>query len=123
MDCPACACTSATGAAAHAIQAALLEDDFDRALAMGLMEPDHACADCSAACRATLESAGRQREAALAARERHRARNERLARRQRERAEKRRPRPAPAGATPALPPAAAAALARAKARAAGRGDP
>ena len=44
MDCPACACTSATGAAAHAIQAALLEDDFDRALAMGLMEPDHACA-------------------------------------------------------------------------------
>jgi hypothetical protein len=102
--------------------AALEDDDFDRALELGLLDASLACGGCSEACRAALVDARLQREAALAARERFRARNARLERRQRERAERRTPVAASNG-TAALPPAAAAALARAKARAAQRRDP
>src|SRR3546814_2073456 len=37
--CPACGCTDAAGAHAHAIAAALIEDDLDRAMTLGLLEP------------------------------------------------------------------------------------
>ena len=123
MPCPACGCTHADGAGAHALVAALGSDDIDRALALGLLDDGIACSACDVACRASLQAARIQRQDALAARERHRLRNERLQRRQRERAERRKPAPATAAATttsaPALPAAAAAALARARARAAG----
>ena len=122
MPCPACGCTHADGAGAHALVAALGSDDIDRALALGLLDDGIACSACDVACSALLQAARIQRQDALAARERYRLRNERLQRRQRERAERRKPAPATAAATtsaPALPPAAAAALARAKARAAG----
>ena len=123
MPCPACGCTHADGAGAHALVAALGSDDIDRALALGLLDDGIACSACDVACSALLQAARIQRQDALAARERYRLRNERLQRRQRERAERRKPAPATAAATttstPALPAAAAAALARAKARAAG----
>ena len=123
MPCPACGCTHADGAGAHALVAALGSDDIDRALALGLLDDGIACSACDVACRASLQAARIQRQDALAARERYRLRNERLQRRQRERAERRNPAPATAAATttsaPALPAAAAAALARARARAAG----
>ena len=123
MPCPACGCTHADGAGAHALVAALGSDDIDRALALGLLDDGIACNACDVACSKALQAARIQRQDALAARERYRLRNERLQRRQRERAERRKPAPATAAATttsaPALPAAAAAALARAKARAAG----
>ena len=122
MPCPACDCTHADGAGAHALVDALGVDDIDGALARGLLDDGIACVSCSEACRASLRQARLQRQRALAARERFRARNERLERRQRERAERRKP-VATTTAVPALPAAAAAALARAKARVAGRGDP
>ena len=129
--CPCCGCAAPEGAPAHAIAAALLDDDLDRALALGLLDPDFACAACTPACRERIRNARNARRQALAARERHRARALRLERRERERAERRRPAAVPASAhasatttpaTPAtaLPPAAAAALARAKARAAAK---
>jgi len=122
MPCPACGCTAIDGEGSHALVAALGEDDIDRALMLGLLADHIACSGCTDACRASLQGARRQRQAALAARERHRMRNARLDRRQRERAERRKP-VATAAASPALPPAAAAALARARARATGRRDP
>jgi hypothetical protein len=125
MACAACGCDSAQGAGAHAIAAALREDDLDAALSLGLLDATIACPRCSDGCRAMLEDARRDRLDALAARERFRARNARIERRQRERAERRKPATVPGAAGPAstLPPAAAAALARAKARAAGRRGP
>jgi Na+-translocating ferredoxin:NAD+ oxidoreductase RnfC subunit len=117
--CATCGCTR--DAAAHAVTAALREDDFDRALAGGLL--DCACCDgCSPACTAALLVARAVRLRALAARERFRAREARLARRRRERAERRgNAADAPdKPERPALPAAAVAALARARARIAER---
>ncbi|MDO5504826.1 MAG: hypothetical protein Q4F49_00855 [Pseudoxanthomonas suwonensis] len=96
---------------------ALQEDDLDAALHAGLTGW---CgqAHCPAATGLPaldlqrLQSAREERLRAFAARQRHHARNQRLARRERERAEHR---AAPPSA--ALPGAAALALARAKARA------
>ena len=112
VACPTCACVSPDGDAAHRINAALREDDLDRAIELGLLD-DIACTACSDACRHALADARDGRRRALAARERFRDRALRLARIQRERDAKRAPAPAQS-----LPPAAAAALARAKARAA-----
>jgi multidrug efflux pump subunit AcrA (membrane-fusion protein) len=128
MPCPACGCDAAPGASAHAVQVALHGDDFDAAIALGLLDEAIACPHCSTACRDALQAAREARLRALAARERFRARDARLARKQRERAERRKPVAAMPGSgasgdvAPVLPPAAAAALARAKAKAAGRGD-
>ena len=125
MPCPACGCEAATGASAHAVQEALRGDDLDAAITLGLLDSVVACLHCSTACRDALQAARETRLRALAARQRFRARDARLARKQRERAERRRPvarGPVAGEAAPALPPAAAAALARAKAKATGRGD-
>ncbi|MEO6263391.1 MAG: hypothetical protein ABIO58_00175 [Luteimonas sp.] len=117
-----CGCTDVRGAPAHAVVAALAEADLDRALDAGLFT----CAPCGACapeCRQTLFAAREQRQRALAARERFRAREARLARCRHERVERRATTTAaadPCGTVTALPAAAAAALARAKARAAGR---
>jgi hypothetical protein len=121
MSCPACGCTTIGNEAdrAHALVAALQADDIDQALTLGLLDEAVACAACSEACHALLRAARVQRQRALAARDRFRARTERLERRQRERADRRKP-AATASKTSSLPPAAAAALARARARAAGR---
>ncbi|MFC3814060.1 hypothetical protein [Lysobacter sp. GCM10012299] len=130
-----CGCRDAGGAVAHAIAAALADDDIDRAIVLGLVADDAvACQHCSDACRSRLRVARDERLQALAARERYRARNTRLERRARERAEHRAAQvtPAPDAATPtttaptpppALPSAAAAALARARAKAAARHKP
>jgi hypothetical protein len=123
--CPACGCDAGNGAAVHALAAALRAGDIDRALELGLVDASGTCAGCSDACRAMLDAARLERQRALAARERFRARAARLERRQRERDQRRQPATTATGTqasnTPALPPAAAAALARAKARAAERG--
>jgi hypothetical protein len=111
MPCPACGCGSESPA--HAIVSALRADDLDRALGHGLLEVGP-CSECGPECRAMLTAAREERRRALAARERHRARTERLARR----AEERKAQRAAAQRQPAaLPPAAAAALARALAKA------
>lgn len=123
--CPVCGCTDASGATLHAIASALAEDDLDRAIETGLFEAAP-CAGCDDACNARVMTARDTRLAALAARERYRARQARLQRRMEERAAARiaaAPAPATPEATPALPSAAAAALARAKARAAERRKP
>ncbi|HVI25195.1 MAG TPA: hypothetical protein VM576_03230 [Xanthomonadaceae bacterium] len=122
-----CHCGCAAPHPAHAVARALARGDLGAALDAGLLDVPP-CPSCSHACRATLRAARDDRLVAFAARERHRARADRLARRQQERdarrAAARMPtaddtaRPAPTA--PSLPPAAAAALARAKARAAGR---
>jgi hypothetical protein len=110
------------GVRVHALVAALQADDIDQALALGLLDGAVACAACSEACRALIHAARVERQRALAARDRYRARTARLERRQRERAERRKP-VAIASKASALPPAAAAALARARARAAGHKEP
>lgn len=100
---------------------ALAMDDLDRAIALGLLSFDPGPHRCDG-CRETIETILATRDArlrALAARERFRAREARLAARADARARRRAealaaPR---APATPALPPAAAAALARAMAKA------
>ena len=125
MSCPYCGCTGT--ATIHHVVAALREGDVDKALDAGLLEAP-ACPACSAECTATWQAARDARLVALAARERFRAREARLARRRHERDARRaaaRESPVtadevPAPPPPVLPPAAAAALARAKARAAGR---
>jgi hypothetical protein len=138
-----CACADARGATAHAIAAALAQDDLDTAIALGLLSANFddgiVCRQCTDACTQALRSAREARLRALAARERYRARNLRLQRRADERAAQRAAAPAPERALgntadhviadtsppatqrPALPSAAAAALARAKAKAAQRG--
>ncbi|WP_407910035.1 hypothetical protein [Lysobacter claricitrinus] len=95
-------------------------DDVDRAIAAGLLDID-ACAGCAPTCTAALLSARDDRRFALAARERFRAREQRLARRAAEREAARTTPPAASATTakPTLPPAAAAALQRALARAKG----
>ncbi|MGO0999752.1 hypothetical protein [Lysobacter sp. CA196] len=142
-----CGCADARGAAAHAIVAALAQDDLDAAIALGLLNANFddrdidgiVCRQCTDACMQALRSAREARLRALAARERYRARNQRLQRRADERAARRAATPAPTNSAdtsadntiadtsspttqrPALPSAAAAALARAKAKAAQRG--
>lgn len=125
-----CGCAMPQGATAHAIVAALASDDLDRALELGLLE-DIACSGCEASCQARLRDAREARLRALAARERHRAREARLQRRLAERDRQREAtRPADraeaadaASTAPSLPSAAAAALARARAKAAQRHKP
>jgi len=115
--CPACAC--AQPHPAHALLAALREDDLDAALSLGLLDAQP-CPACAAECGVRLIEARDARRFALSARERHRARAARLARIKAEREAARRPVAAPATqqATPAaLPSAAADALARALAKA------
>jgi hypothetical protein len=115
--CPSCACT--TPHPAHAVLAALGDDDLDAALQRGLLEVD-ACRQCSDGCRARLAAARHDRADALAARERYRARAARLARRK---AERDAARVAPTTSTakaPTLPASAADVLARALAKAATR---
>lgn len=130
--CPGCGCTSPAGSSVHAVLAALVEDDLDRAIESGLLTAV-ACAGCGVDCAMTLAAARDARLQALAARERYRVRNARLQRRAAERAAQR-AMPAPTATTatqatdiaaprPALPSAAAAALARAKAKAAERRKP
>lgn len=113
-----CGCDAPSARATHAIAAALDDGDVDRALRLGLLDAE-ACPGCTADCRSTLLSARDARLAALAARERFRARNLRLERRAAERAARRAPPAQPAMGTdaPPLPPAAADALARALAKA------
>ena len=97
-------------------------DDLDGAIDAGLAGFDpHACASLEPAQRERLLAARNRLLDAWAARDRHRARNARLARKAEELRARRQARsaPAPAGKRPALPPAAAAALARARQRAGG----
>lgn len=122
--CPHCGCRADAGAQAHLVLALLAVDDLDRALDAGLLDAI-GCDACTPACNARLHAAAEGRRNALAARERHRARTQRLARRKAER-EAARSAPTPpqadvaAHATPALPAAAADALARALAKARAR---
>src|SRR3546814_1098653 len=67
--CPACGCTDAAGAHAHAIAAALIDDDLDRAMTLGLLEPV-ACSACTDDCSKRLRQAREARPRELAARER-----------------------------------------------------
>ena len=115
--CPHCDCP--IGHPVHAVVDALGADDLDAALALGLLDAAP-CPHCSADCNARLVFARDERLRALAARERYRARDARLARRAAERDARRAPVATVQATTSALPPAAADALARAKARAAAR---
>lgn len=116
--CPTCPCTQEHPA--HALLAALSEDDLDAALSLGLLDAQP-CPYCTLDCNARLAEARDARRFALAARERHRARAGRLARIKAEREAARRPVPTPvAQQAPALPSAAADALARALAKAKAR---
>ncbi|MBT2753179.1 hypothetical protein J7J50_18700, partial [Lysobacter sp. ISL-50] len=89
----ACGCTDPRGAAAHAIARALARDDLDRAIALGLLnddaDPTLACAHCTPACALAIGQARANRLTALAARDRYRARAQRLQRRADERAAQR----------------------------------
>lgn len=128
--CRGCGCGEPGGAAAHAVVAALVAGDLDRAMDSGLLDCP-TCSACDAACSNALLVARDARTSALAARERYRARNERLQRRATELAMKRGTAPvidttqqsAGPATRPALPAAAAMALARAKARASERHKP
>ena len=128
MRCQGCGCDAPGGAVTHALVAALLADDLDRAIATGLLTCE-CCPGCSAACKDGLATARESRRAALAARERHRTRVARLLKRAADLAARRAPAqaietaPTLPATRPALPPAAAAVLARAKARAAERHKP
>lgn len=116
--CPHCACNA--DAPAHRLLQALHEDDLNTALELGLLDAQ-CCPGCTSACHARLLAARDTRRAALAARNRYRMRNARLARIKNEREAARRPAPAPAvSSTPALPSAASDALARALAKAKAR---
>jgi len=124
--CPYCGSANERDrAAVAALLAAVTADDLDAAIELGLLQfelpPGVPCAECGPAI-ARLVAARDARRSALAARERHRRRDARLAQRAEANAARRK---AGAVATadmpkPGLPDAAAAALARAKARAAQR---
>ena len=115
--CPLCACAGPHPA--HALLAAMREDDLDAALDLGLLEAQP-CPSCATACNARLLEARDARLSALAARARFRSRAERLARRKADRDAARAPMPSAAAKAPALPPSAADVLARALAKAAMR---
>jgi hypothetical protein len=115
---------SATASPAHLL-ALVLDDQWDAALAAGLMDyvpqpgdaqllPGHPDLPLR------LQHAQQQLQRAWAARARYRQRQQRLARRAAERDARRAPAPTPQIQKPALPSAAAAILARAKTKAAGR---
>ena len=112
----------------HTLVEALAADDIDRALTLGLLafeseENVNICTECSSRIR-TVMAARNERLRALAARERYRAREVRLAARAEARSRKRSASTTlPSAAAPSLPPAAAAALARAKARVATKPQP
>jgi len=119
-----CGCSDALGADVHGVVAALADDDLDGALQAGLLTCQP-CVSCTPDCTAALLVARDARGDVLAARERFRSREARLARRQQERAARRATpampsNAAPGASTPSLPADAAAALARAQAKAAGR---
>lgn len=126
----AAACPACEDATLRAIADALAVDDLDRAMTLGLLDarPEDIrtedtlgrCAACEA--HAGIVIAARdERLRTLAARERYRARQARLAERAAAGARKREAvAPQPSIAAPSLPPAAAAALARAKARVAAK---
>lgn len=118
-SCPTCSC--ALEHPAHALLAALREDDLDAALRLGLLDAEP-CPSCAAACATRLVEARDARRFALAARERHRGRTLRLARLAAEREAARRPAAAPPTqqSSAMLPTAAADALARALAKARAR---
>ena len=121
--CPGCGCADARGDAAHAIVAALVQDDLDGAIGAGLCGDAH-CTACAPECVALLSAARVARRSALAARDRYRARQARLEQRKQARdAARSASMPTPTAPRPVLPAAAAAALARAKAKAAERGKP
>jgi hypothetical protein len=113
-ECSLCNCTETHPA--HAILAALRVDDLDAAIERGLLDVQP-CPHCNADCASQLIEARDARLRALAARERFRNREARLAHRA---AEREAARTVAAKQPAALPPAAAAALARAKAKAAGQ---
>ena len=102
----------------HHLAALLRDDDIDAALDAGLMayvkDDRHDLDDDT---HALLADAQQRLRTAWDARERHRAREARLARRQAERDARRAKPPTPTALGPALPAAAAAALARARAKA------
>ena len=114
IHCRSCVCKQPNSA--HALLVALHEDDLDAALQLGLLDA-HPCPGCSAECSARLLEALDARRIALAARDRHRARAERLQRRKAEREVARTPLANIANTAPALPSGAADALARALAKA------
>jgi hypothetical protein len=113
--CPYCACISADGMRAHAVLKLLVVDDLDAALVAGLQD-SLTCLVCEPRCNALLAAAHETRLTALAARDRHRARDARLLRRKAEREAARVPKALPTQ-NPALPAAAADVLARALAKA------
>lgn len=120
-------CPHCEDPALSALADAVAADDIDRAIALGLLDfvpPIDACARCASRFEA-IPVARDARRRALAARERYRARQMRLAERAALRARRRAATVATASvaAAPTLPAAAAAALARAKAKAAaGKAD-
>jgi hypothetical protein len=113
-------CPDCSSASIRMLLDAIDTDDLDRAIELGLLDFKPAC-DCvqCALSIATLVATRDARLRALAARDRFRAREARLAARAEARAKRRaEAQAAPrAPAMPALPPAAAAALARALAKA------
>ena len=117
---------SSSDTASPAQLLALVRDDqWDAALAAGLMDyvPQPGDEHLLAAhpdLPQRLQHAQQQLQRAWDARERYRQRGQRLARRAAEREARRAPPPTPDIQKPALPSAAAAILARAKAKAAGR---
>lgn len=101
----------------HRLATLLRDDDVDAALEAGLMAfVDDGRHGLDAGTRELLAGAQRRLRIAWDARERHRAREARLARRQAERDARRTKPPMQAASKPALPAAAAAALARARAK-------
>jgi hypothetical protein len=114
-----CGCRHPGGADAHRIMGTLAIDDVDGAIDGGLLAIDP-CPGCSPGCTHALLAARDARRAALAARDRFRARQARLLRRQQERLARRIPASGKDAPATSLPPAAAAALQRALGKAAGR---
>lgn len=121
MNPPSSPCPHCDAPALAALADAVAADDIDRAIALGLLDfvpPIDTCARCAPRLQAILIARDARRRA-LAARDRHRAREARLAERAEARARRRAAAtPTPSAAAPALPPGAAAALARARAKAA-----
>ncbi len=118
-------CAACADGALRAMADALAVDDLDRAMTLGLLnarpEDDARGCDACIACAHIVIAARDERLRALAARERYRARQDRLAERARARARKREAAaPRTSITAPSLPAAAAAALARAKARVAAK---
>ncbi|WP_269790473.1 hypothetical protein [Stenotrophomonas sp. Iso1] len=110
---------SAVSASPQQLLQFVIDDDLDAAVRAGLMEYTESLGETELLPEQSQQLLDVQQRlrTAWAARERHRARDARLARRAAEREARRAPPPV-ADSKPALPSAAAAILARAKARAA-----